>query len=268
MARNANGQEAEQQQQMLSASVDSWKSAVAIYERAVEMAPSEDFYYLWLGRAYLEESSINQPEQTMLLETADTRLKRAQVINPLNTDHTANLARLNVRWAQLAPTPDERETRIGDAKDHYSDAVALSPQNSIIRNEYASLVLSLEQDCDEAISIYDESIDRDPFYEQTYLRLAEASISCAQTEGDSDYLDGAIESLDAMEDSVRSNLLARVLPRGATLRAQTAQTYLQLEQPEDAARVLETVDVSLSDNLPAQVDALKQQIDQVLAGSE
>ena len=268
LARSAGGQEAEQQQQMLSASVDSWKSAVAIYERAVEMAPNEDFYYLWLGRAYLEESSINQPEQTMLLETADTRLKRAQVINPLNTDHTANLARLNVRWAQLAPTPDEREMRIGDARDHYTDAVALSPQNSIIRNEYASLVLSLEQDCDEAIDIYADSIERDPYYEQTYLRLAETNISCAQNQTNADYLDGAIGALDLMQENVAERLLGRVLPRSETLRAQTAQAYLQLEQPEEAARILETVDVSQNDNLPAQVDALKLQVEQVLAGSE
>ena len=46
-----------------------------------DQAPSEDFYYLFLGRAYLENASAhadNPSEQERLLATAETRLKRAQ----------------------------------------------------------------------------------------------------------------------------------------------------------------------------------------------
>ncbi|MBK9054924.1 MAG: O-antigen ligase family protein [Chloroflexi bacterium] len=80
---------------------DYWDNSIGIYQRAIELTPNEDFYYLWLGRAYLEKSGLIQEtaERDTLLGIAEAELKAAQAINPLNTDHTANLARLYARWA-------------------------------------------------------------------------------------------------------------------------------------------------------------------------
>ena len=267
LARSINQQPAEQRQETLEASVSSWKSAVAIYERAVEMAPSEDFYYLWLGRAYLEESSVNQPEQTNLLETAEERLIRAQGINPLNTDHTANLARLNVRWAQLVGNEASSAEKIADAERYYVDALKLSPQNSIIRNEYAGLALSLDQDCDKAIEIYRESLDVDPLYDQTYYRLAETYISCGQRDDpiNTDYFAEARNVLDDMFETLPERLLRGVAPRVTTLNMQISQAYLQAGDVATARDVAEAIEASDQPNLQAQIDALMEQIETVEA---
>ncbi|MEZ4646280.1 MAG: hypothetical protein R3E31_26750 [Chloroflexota bacterium] len=44
-------------QQTLTEGAAAWDT-IAIYEHALDLAPKEDFYYLFLGRAYLERSTI------------------------------------------------------------------------------------------------------------------------------------------------------------------------------------------------------------------
>ncbi len=248
--------DAEQQQQILQGAINSWQGAVAVYERTREMAPNEDFYYLWLGRAYLEQSSVNQAEQDDLLLTAEQRLLTAQDLNPLNTDHTANLARLNVRWAQLADTEAERNNRVETAAAFYEDALKLSPNNSIIRNEFAGLTLSLGNDCEEAIAIYRESTQIDPLYDQSYLSLVEAYINCAQVSDpiNTDYLAEALqvaqEMLDLMAQRYRSNA-EQQLPR---FYLQIAQTYLNAEDYSQARATLEQLDGVEDQTVQAQIE--------------
>ncbi len=87
-----------------------WDTAIAIYTTAIERIPTEDFYYLFLGRAYLERAAItdDQADQADLLAAAELLLLRAQEMNPLNTDHTANLARLNTRWYAAVESDAEK----------------------------------------------------------------------------------------------------------------------------------------------------------------
>ncbi|MDA0246400.1 MAG: hypothetical protein OT477_23570 [Chloroflexi bacterium] len=160
-----------------------WDNAIAIYEKALELAPNEDFYYLWLGRAYLEKATLvaaNPTERDAILTTAEESLFVAQRINPLNTDHTANLARLNTRWAGLlgASNPGQAE-KVEDAQAYYRAAISLSPQNAVVRNEYGRMTYSFSQSCAEAMPIYEESRTADPFYAQTPLEMAEIQIACA-----------------------------------------------------------------------------------------
>ena len=161
--------------------LENWDSAIAIYENALERVPNEDFYYLFLGRAYLERSTLteNPDEKARLLSDAEDRLLLAQKINPLNTDHTANLARLNTRWVTLVNDAAARQERIDRAEQYYLDALSLSPQNSIIRNEYARLLLNLKQDCAGAIQVFEESLEIDPYYPETYFELAQTYQACA-----------------------------------------------------------------------------------------
>lgn len=177
-----------------------WDVAITVYQKAIEYAPNEDFYYLFLGRAYLERSTATQDaeERNKLLAEAESRLLEAQAINPLNTDHTANLARLNTRWAQLSRTDADRQTHMTDAENYYKDALALSPQNSVIRNEYARLALDLKKDCALALSLYDDSVRIDPFFDDTYFARADANITCAEAKSPAEqqpYYDTASASL-------------------------------------------------------------------------
>jgi tetratricopeptide (TPR) repeat protein len=212
-----------------------WDYSIAIYERAIELAPLEDFYYLWLGRAYLEKSSATTTgtAQTGLMETARDRLVRAQEINPLNTDHTANLARLSTRWADLT-AETERAEKIEAAVGYYEAAIKLSPQNAVIRNEYARLVFVLLGDCDRSLALYDNSLAVDAFYTTTYFEKADIAAACAtqQTaeEDQQPYYDLAFA---ALEEGLERR------PTELNRWRQLASLYVQLEENESALTVYE-----------------------------
>jgi tetratricopeptide (TPR) repeat protein len=194
-----------------------WDNAIAIYEHAIELAPREDFYYLWLGRAYLERSGVTADtvERAALLRTAEQRLIEAQRINPLNTDHTANLARLNTRWAEIAAEP-ERQERINIASDYYEAAMSLSPNNAVIINEYARLAFILGQDCDRALALFGRSQERDPYYATTLYEKYEVLRACGDQE------ETEAEKLHYYE------LAAETLSGFLSRQSRPAQEWLQL----------------------------------------
>ncbi|HOG46986.1 MAG TPA: O-antigen ligase family protein, partial [Anaerolineae bacterium] len=78
-----------------------YDSALYYYERALACAPEEDYYLLFEGKALIERAAITDDPQARLqyYQRSEGVLQRAQALNPLNTDHTANLARLSVTWA-------------------------------------------------------------------------------------------------------------------------------------------------------------------------
>jgi tetratricopeptide (TPR) repeat protein len=195
-----------------------WDNAIAIYEHAIKNAPSEDFYYLWLGRAYLERSGVteDETEQFDLLRTAESRLEQAQGLNPYNTDHTANLARLNTRWAELS-SEGEKGARVQEAADYYESAMVLSPQNAVIINEYARLVYLLQNDCERALDIYDHSSATDPFYAATYFDGADIAKLCG---------DQATDEVRLMYFEISADKLSEGLKR----KPENARRWLQLAE--------------------------------------
>lgn len=248
-------------------SAEQWDVAIRLYEHAIDLVPREDFYYLWLGRAYLEKTNVaDAAEQQRLLTTAEARLLDAQSINPLNTDHTANLARLNVRWAGLQP--NNRASRVETAADFYRSALQLSPQNSIIRNELAGLYATLGEDCERALTIYDESAAIDPFFADTYYAQADTYVRCGLAQADEqtrqDYFDAAEQSLEDALDNVlvRNQRQANALDgRVASIMLSLAAQYQGIGDVDDArdvaARALE---------LAAENADLAAQIQQFIAG--
>ncbi len=223
---------------------ESWELPVAVYEHALELAPLEDFYHLFLGAAYLEQASISQDpaQRTQALEAARGVLMRARVINPLNTDHTANLARLTTRWAAFTQEDQqERAALIGTAKDYYQAALELSPQNSTIWNEYANLQLTLEGNCEQGIETYEHSLSVDASYQVTYLGLAGAYQTCASQAPageEAEYLQRAaqliLDGLEVNDQNEGSYLLqAGQLLRQAGEYEQALEVFEQLRQVAD-----------------------------------
>lgn len=250
-----------------------WDVAIEIYETAIDMAPSEDFYYLFLGRAFLERSGLAQDdvEREALLQEAQNRLQEAQGINPLNTDHTANLARLNTRWVEQSSDPADREMHLADAESYYQDAMALSPQNSLIRNEYARLLLGLEKDCEGAIAVYDEAIATDPYFDETYFGRADTLIACAAewegAEREAAY-DKALASLETGLEVGRGN--PRALMRMGQLnqdigRYEEAIAAYEAVRQEDGGR---TIPLWNLDYLIATVYQAQGDIEQAVSYAE
>ncbi|MBI5564605.1 MAG: tetratricopeptide repeat protein, partial [Chloroflexi bacterium] len=199
-----------------------WDVAIAHYKRVLELAPDEDFYYLWLGAAYLEKASQAPEGQSILATTgnslagivkltfqqtyslskqdsllaAKTVLDNARTLNPLNTDHSANLARLHRRWADLyAADPVVRKTQLDQSAAQYQIATTLSPNNAILWNEWSTVLMALADSVraagdaagadafiTDAQAKLDHSLALDQQFEQTYLIRAQLARSQGQTD--------------------------------------------------------------------------------------
>jgi tetratricopeptide (TPR) repeat protein len=152
-----------------------WPVAIAIYDRANELAPAEDYYYLFLGRAYLEEARTitDTSQRDQLIVQAESDLKKAQSLNPLNTDHTANLARLYSLWASLTTDATLKQQRAQTSSDYFQKAVTLSPQNSRLWDEWALLYMNIMNQPNVALQRLNHSLEIDPSYDWTYALLAD-----------------------------------------------------------------------------------------------
>jgi tetratricopeptide (TPR) repeat protein len=176
-----------------------WVSSIELYRRALNARRTEDHYMLFLGRGLLEQAkvapetgafslpetpqlgdvldltpeAISQMSRSELLRAAETVLKEAQRVNPLNTDHTANLARLYRSWADLSTNdPELRNAMLARSVEQYDKAVTLSPNAAHLWNEKGNAHLASGQD-DQAEAAYLHSLSIDPRYDQTYLLLAD-----------------------------------------------------------------------------------------------
>jgi len=151
-----------------------WPVATMIYNRANQLAPNEDYYYLFLGRAYLENAKTIQDagEREQLIREAEGDLRKAQAINPLNTDHTANLARLYSLWASYSQGAVRTE-KAEISSNYFSKAVKLSPNNARLWDEWALLLLNILQKPNEAFEQLQRSKEIDPEYHWTYGLLGD-----------------------------------------------------------------------------------------------
>ncbi len=194
----------------------SWEGATVLYREATRLAPNEDYYHLFLGRALLQLATMTAPggdavlpedvsdlsvnqllgvvdqgirslTRQDLLRATNATLMAARRINPLNTDHSANLGRLYRAWAfgdavapDQAPTNQLLRDLVQDSPDrvdmdklhrsqtYYEEAVALSPQNAQLRNELATVQFILGDNAGALVTL-DRSLELDPRYGQTYL---------------------------------------------------------------------------------------------------
>ena len=153
---------------------NSWDSAIQIYRKAIEIAPNEDYYYLFYGRALLERAKLEsnaQTRQAYFLE-ALAALQEARELNPLNTDHTANLARLHRNWAEIELDAEQRKQKLLKALSYYKEATQLSPNNAQLYNEWG-LVYYLLGDVESALAKYEQSLKLDDRFDQTYVLIGD-----------------------------------------------------------------------------------------------
>lgn len=168
------------------ANAGQWQVATFLYQRAEELTPREDHYYLFLGRSYLEQAKLTQAasDQDSLVKQAESDLKVAQSINPLNTDHTSNLARLYSWWAGKATSTDQRNQRAQQASDYYATAVELSPNNSTLWDEWAVLTMQLLRQPNEALQKLQHALGLDAKYNYTQGLLGDYYMTVANLSTD------------------------------------------------------------------------------------
>jgi tetratricopeptide (TPR) repeat protein len=164
----------------------SWPAAIEIYDRARDLAPSEDYYYLFLGRAYLEQAkSLQNPvERESLIAQAAQDLLEAQRINPLNTDHTANLARLHSLWTTYTEDPTLQQKRAELADKYFAQATSLSPNNARLWDEWAVHKINVMNDPQGGYELLQRALEIDPYYDWTYALIADYLARFASNEPD------------------------------------------------------------------------------------
>jgi tetratricopeptide (TPR) repeat protein len=149
-------------------------ASIALYREAIKLAPKEDYYHLFLGSAYLEKAkNVSDPaSRSALLEESRKVLERALELNPLNTDHSANLARLYRTWGQLASDSAQRVEKLSKALEYYHQATTLSPHNARLFNEWGQTYY-IAGNQEKALEKYLHSLSLDQEYDQTYLLLGD-----------------------------------------------------------------------------------------------
>jgi len=175
-----------------------WNAAIALYQRAIRLAPANDAYYLTLAHTYQQKASLASPTAPSLfnagtsleeilkrdapapaglnrldsLYAAQAMLRRARDLNPLYADHTINLARF---YQPALPVNTPSKAKLADlANQYYTEAQRLNPNNVLLWNERADFDLTYRNDPDAALQKLKESLARDPQFEQTYLNLGKA----------------------------------------------------------------------------------------------
>ncbi len=219
---------------------------IAHYEKSLEYVPREDYYNLFLGKAYLElaqglpAETESEQREFIFLKTEEI-LTHARKINPLNTDHSANLARFYKSWAarvasdmsaeglttaQQATLTNQYDKLLQQAEENYKIALTLSPNNPIIWNELAQLyAIDFGDDLkfQETIST---SLAVDEGFEQTWMLLGDMRSS----KGD---LAGAVAAYQKSLEIRDNCTVRRVL---GTLQAQQtlwADAVVTLEEAVD-----------------------------------
>ncbi|MBI3960305.1 MAG: O-antigen ligase family protein, partial [Chloroflexi bacterium] len=258
-------------------STGDWVGSVELYRRSLAVRPSEDHYMLFLGRSLLEQAKrapaespvslpdelsvqmvlglsaqdVSQMKQADLLRAAETILLEAQRVNPLNTDHTANLARLYRSWADLETDGAEREAALEKSLAYYDTALVLSPNAAHLWNEKGA-TLTLMGRNDEAEAAYLQSLALDDRFENTYLLMAEFYERTGQMEKLTDLLEKGLEQIPAstqlrsflgvvlartgdMAGALETNLsIVENNPNDLNAVRNLAILYRDMDQPADA----------------------------------
>lgn len=282
-----------------------WDVAIAHYKRVLELAPDEDFYYLWLGAAYLEKASAAPEGQAILassggnlagilslsfqqtyslsrqdsLTAAKAVLENARILNPLNTDHSANLARLHRRWADLyAADPTVRKTQLEQSSAQYQIATTLSPNNAVLWNEWSTVMMALSDAArtagdtagaatfmQDAQAKLDHSLELDQLFEQTHLIRAQLARTQGQTEEARRAYEQAMK-LNPYSSDAWGGLTDLLVSQGNYTEVETI-TLAYLEKQPDFLPGLRTLarNVYFPENRLAEALATQQRVVQLAA---
>jgi len=256
-----------------------WDSAIHYYQRAIDLTPYEDFYYLFHGRALLERAKIesDSARREDLFEGSLASLTAARELNPLNTDHTANLARLYRTWADYAPDAGEREDRLREAIRYYEAGTGLSPNNAQLYNEWG-LAHYLLGEYDVALMTYDRSLALDGAFPQTYVLRADVYLArqewprvieeCRRAvELEPDLVQGwsamgyAYSRMEDWENAIDANLRVHALAPGdySTLK-NLAILYDHADQPNEAITYAELALAAASEQDRPTMEAFLQDL--------
>ncbi|MEO6458268.1 MAG: O-antigen ligase family protein, partial [Chloroflexia bacterium] len=283
-------------------SAQRWPESISYYKQAIDTQPNQDYYYLFLGRAWLEfakqvdreqvnfrTSTTANPveyasdqdrsvEKAQRLLQSEGILKRAQAINPLNTDHYANLGRLYLYWAD--PTGAQNPSKSQLAVDFMKEATNRTPGNAQLRDELAVAYARNGQftEAVEALNFSRNTLDRTfartPFilgqlYQERALQVKAALASNTELPkgGETDYGKLMLEAGRAYSDTIGVDIAQFVdtnFPVRVDFLLDASEPFTATNTTLDPAAVRNVLTSTVSMALESQVPSREKEVARVL----
>ena len=157
------------------ANAGQWDESIALFRRALELAPDQDFYNLFLAGACVEKAKTvsDIAQRPAWLEQAQRALERGRKLSPLNPDHVSKLGLLYRAWGEMLTDQQEKAEKFDLALEYYRQAEVLRPHDPNMFNEWG-LVHFAQGEYDQAIDKYQRSLSLNSGAIQTYLLLGDA----------------------------------------------------------------------------------------------
>jgi Tfp pilus assembly protein PilF len=152
-----------------------WDASISLFQQALNLAPDQDFYHLFLAGAWVEkaETVSDITQRSAWLEQAQRALERGREISPFNPDHVSKLGLLYRVWGEMLTEQQEKTKKFNQALEYYRQAVALRPYDPRILNEWG-LVHFAKGEYDQAVDKYQRSLNVSRASIQTYSLLGDA----------------------------------------------------------------------------------------------
>lgn len=269
-----------------------WTESIPRYQKAIELQPNQDYYYLFLGRAYLEWAKIAQTEmtgrvnpnngqqftaddivneRTARLRAAEAQLTRARTLNPRNTDHYANLGRLYLYWSDTSSSGGGDPSKTQLAADNMEKATENSPGNAQLWDELG-VAYARNGQFDKAIETlrYAQTVDdtyvRTPFIRGQMLQeradLVKGALQSGQDlpkGGETDYGKLWLEACQAFSDSIKldaSYFVDNNMPDRIEAILEASQPFTRSNSTVDLSNVLTDTIIKAYQNEMDKQDAL------------
>ncbi len=150
-----------------------WEPAARHFGEALRLAPEQEHYHLMLGRFYFHRAGASRDrEKDALYSRVEKAMSRAHELNPLNTDHLANLALLYWKWAESVSSDAQRQGKLEQAHHFYDLAVKNSPRRVVLYNNWARVYL-YQGAIEKAHEKIEASLAVDDRFADTYLLQGE-----------------------------------------------------------------------------------------------
>ncbi|NOZ50185.1 MAG: tetratricopeptide repeat protein [Chloroflexi bacterium] len=263
-----------------------WQASLTFYDQASQLAPYEDYYQLFRGRALLERARREKDptQQKVFFDRAEEVLRHARELNPLNTDHSANLARYYATRASSESDPAQSRLWLEKSAATYLEATRLSPNVAHLQNEWGSVYLQMGE-IEKARQRFAHSLELDPSYNDTYLRLAQLESRQQNWQAALDAYTRAAQlapkdvrgysgrgyvlaQLGRTDEAIAANLdVLAIAPTNVSALQNLAILYQQQGQLQQALDYAQQAKARLPEANQAGVDALIQQIQQQMGAS-
>ncbi|MBI2910865.1 MAG: hypothetical protein HYY05_01890, partial [Chloroflexi bacterium] len=229
--------------------------SIQAYLEAIRWDPRQDWYYLFLGRSLMELARNAPPGEKLrapetiqelvalgperlrgyakedLLRASLVALQHAYDLSPLNTDNSANLARLHRFWAEGTADEELRRQRFATAEQFYEQATELSPNAAHLYAE-SGLLLAVQGKGAEAAQHYAHAARLDDRYPPTFAYLGDLAAQQGKWQEAIPPYQRALE-LDNGMANVRNALAFGLVQVGDMAGAQQQYAILAEQQPND-----------------------------------